>query len=92
MHLVLTATIVMASLGIFFGIILAFFSRIFKEKDTGKLVADIYKVLPHVNCGACGYPSCMAFAKAIAEGTAKYDECKVGRQPVADNIKKILGK
>ena len=36
---------------------------------------DIYKLLPETNCGACGEPSCMAFAVKLAGGDAPLSQC-----------------
>jgi hypothetical protein len=33
------------------------------------------KALPGLDCGLCGAPTCEAFAKDVAEGSARHDEC-----------------
>ena len=44
-------------------------------------------LLPHANCGACGYPGCRPFAEALVRGDAKPGKCTVssdeGREAVA---------
>ena len=43
-----------------------------------RMLADIQtlrKELPGLDCGACGAPSCRAFAEDVVRGTAKVSEC-----------------
>ncbi len=36
---------------------------------------EIFKQLPKTNCKECGYPTCLAFAMALANGKASLDAC-----------------
>ncbi len=36
---------------------------------------EIYKHLPKTNCKECGYPTCLAFAMALAGGKTSLDKC-----------------
>jgi acetyl-CoA decarbonylase/synthase complex subunit gamma len=36
---------------------------------------EIFKMLPKTNCGACGVPTCLAFAMALAAGKAELAKC-----------------
>ncbi len=36
---------------------------------------EIFKLLPKTNCGACGIPTCLAFAMALAAGKADLAKC-----------------
>lgn len=36
---------------------------------------QIFKLLPKTNCGECKYPTCLAFAMALASGKAELDSC-----------------
>jgi acetyl-CoA decarbonylase/synthase complex subunit gamma len=36
---------------------------------------DIYKLLPKTNCKKCGFPTCLAFAMALAAKKAALDKC-----------------
>ncbi|HON85665.1 MAG TPA: acetyl-CoA decarbonylase/synthase complex subunit gamma [Syntrophorhabdaceae bacterium] len=36
---------------------------------------QIFKLLPKTNCGDCKYPTCLAFAMALAAGKAELDAC-----------------
>ena len=40
-----------------------------------QLIESIYKTLPHLDCGACGAPSCRAFAEDVARGETTYEMC-----------------
>lgn len=37
---------------------------------------QIFKLLPKTNCGECKYPTCLAFAMALASGKAELDACE----------------
>ncbi len=52
-------------------------------------------MLPHANCGACGYPGCRPFAEALVSGEALPGKCTVsteaGRLRIADYLGVALG-
>lgn len=52
-------------------------------------------LLPHANCGACGYPGCRPFAEALVSGVALPGKCTVssdeGRAVIADYLGVSLG-
>lgn len=52
-------------------------------------------MLPHANCGACGYPGCRPFAEALVSGEALPGKCTVstdeGRAAVAQYLGVALG-
>jgi ArsR family metal-binding transcriptional regulator len=52
----------------------------FSRRDPPGVLA-IYKLLPGSNCGECGRPTCMAYANALREGTAKVPDCLPLREP-----------
>ncbi len=54
-------------------------------------VEEIEDVLPNANCGACGYPGCSGFAKAVVAGEAPVNGCIPGGAEVASAIADILG-
>ena len=39
-------------------------------------IKKIYELLPHINCGFCGYANCGQFAKAVSEGSASPFGCR----------------
>lgn len=87
---ILITVLVFAVLGGFFGIALAFASKIFEVK-TDPRVTEILESLPGANCGGCGYSGCAALAEAIATGDAKPSACTVGGAETAQKIGAIMG-
>jgi len=80
-------------LGIFggvFGVFLAIANYFLKVKEDPK-VEIIAKILPGANCGACGFASCEAYAKALVQGDAEPGKCAPGGEAALEAINKILG-
>ena len=51
-------------------------------KTRAKITAlEIYKYLPKTNCGACGVPTCLAFALKIIGEEASIQDCKTLLEP-----------
>jgi Na+-translocating ferredoxin:NAD+ oxidoreductase RNF subunit RnfB len=50
-------------------------------------IDEVDEMLPHANCGACGYPGCRPFAEALVAGQALPGKCTVsddaGRAAIA---------
>ena len=65
------------------GILFAFFGpRIFKGRKAESFItygaqekAEIYELLPKIDCGACGSPTCMTFAEDVIMGDANRNDC-----------------
>jgi H+/Na+-translocating ferredoxin:NAD+ oxidoreductase subunit B len=51
----------------------------------------ILEVLSGANCGACGYPGCAAYAKAVADGEAAPNLCTPGGAGTVAQIAHIMG-
>ncbi|MFZ5453029.1 MAG: acetyl-CoA decarbonylase/synthase complex subunit gamma [Thermodesulfobacteriota bacterium] len=47
---------------------------------------EIFKLLPKTNCKECGFPTCLAFAMALASGKAELDACPY----VSDEVREKL--
>jgi electron transport complex protein RnfB len=75
--------------GALFGVLLGVFNERFKVEEN-PLSKAIYDVLPHGECGACGFPGCFPCAEAIAENRALLDVCTVGGQETAKKVKEVL--
>ncbi|MBN1578679.1 MAG: RnfABCDGE type electron transport complex subunit B [Chitinispirillaceae bacterium] len=84
--------IVVGSVGLFFGVGLAIASKKLQVYVNPR-IAQILGLLPGANCGACGYPGCSGFAKAVAEGKteASGSVCVPGGSKIAHAIADILG-
>jgi len=80
----------LGGLALVFGFFLTVASKKFYVKVDPK-IEQISEILPNANCGACGYPGCDNFAKAVVEGKAPANGCVVGGQETADKISEILG-
>lgn len=48
-------------------------------------------VLPNMNCGQCGYPSCNAYAEALVAQKAPCNLCHPGGPEISKNIATVLG-
>ena len=57
--IILWAVLILAGLGLLFGLGLAVASKVFYVKEDTR-VEDITKILPNANCGACGFAGCHA--------------------------------
>ncbi len=51
----------------------------------------VEEMLPHANCGACGYPGCRPFAEALVSGEALPGKCTVGSESERAGIAAFLG-
>ncbi len=53
-------------------------------------IDKVEEMLPHANCGACGYPGCRPFAEALVAGKSLPGKCTVssleGREAIADYL------
>ena len=48
-----------------------------KAIEKRKRIQETYEVLPQINCGACGAPSCLSFAEDFVLERAALEECVV---------------
>lgn len=81
---------VLSSVGLFFGVALSISAKLLHVK-VNKKIAEIDEVLPGTNCGACGYPGCMGFAIAVANGEASTAGCLAGGAEVAMDVAGVMG-
>jgi len=51
---------------------------------------QIYDMLPKIDCGACGAPTCMTFAADVVKGDADADECVFLAMKTFESISKNL--
>jgi electron transport complex protein RnfB len=57
-----------------------------------RLSAAIDRLLPQTQCGACGYPGCEPYARAIARGAASIDLCPPGGEQTIKFLAQMLGR
>lgn len=80
---------------VFMATALLFMSGHGKEQETGRdeeLVSTIDGLLPQTQCGACGFPGCRPYAKAIVAGEAGINQCPPGGITTAGYLAELLGK
>lgn len=82
--------LILAALGLLFGVLLSIASKVFAVEVDPK-ITELLDALPGVNCGACGFPGCEGLAESIAKGESGVNECPIGGQKVADNLAEIMG-
>jgi electron transport complex protein RnfB len=51
----------------------------------------VEEMLPHANCGACGFPGCRPFAEALTQGDALPGKCTVSSEEDRAAIARFLG-
>lgn len=56
------------------------------------LVIQLNNLLPQTQCTKCGYPACNAYAQAIADGEANYNQCPPGGQEGVTRLANLLNK
>ena len=88
---ILIPALIFAGLGIFAGLLLSVFSRVFAVQ-TDERAEQIREVLPGANCGACGFSGCDGYAAALVkDGAVKTNLCLPGGAETARKISEILG-
>ena len=86
----ITAFLIMGSLGVIIGLGLAVASKAFYVYVDPKIEA-VEATLPGANCGGCGYPGCSANAEAIVKGKSAPNSCVAAGDDVAQAIAAALG-
>jgi Na+-translocating ferredoxin:NAD+ oxidoreductase RNF subunit RnfB len=59
--------------------------------DEDPRIDAVEDMLPHANCGACGYPGCRPFAEALVAGAALPGRCTVSDDAGRARIAAFLG-
>jgi H+/Na+-translocating ferredoxin:NAD+ oxidoreductase subunit B len=89
---VYTTLVVLAGLGLVFGVLLAVIAARFIVKTDPK-VDQVRETLPGANCGACGFAGCMGYAEAVVGNPdVAVSLCAPGKSAVAEKIAVITGK
>ncbi len=87
---VLAPILIVGGLGLIFGLILAFASKVFEVKVDPR-VETICGALPGANCGACGLPGCVGYAEAIVHEGIPLTRCAPGGAALAKQLSEIMG-
>ncbi len=59
--------------------------------DEDPRIDEVEQMLPHANCGACGFPGCRPFAEALVTGAAAPGKCSVSTDAGRLRIAAFLG-
>ncbi|HAJ56510.1 MAG TPA: electron transporter RnfB [Candidatus Omnitrophica bacterium] len=87
---VLAPIITLVSLGILFGLTLAYAAKKF-HVPTDPMIDMILSKLPGANCGACGKAGCMGFAQALLAGELDLHACASVAAENRKSIAELLG-
>ncbi|RIY37160.1 electron transport complex subunit RsxB [Psittacicella gerlachiana] len=85
---ILWTAIIFAILAVVIGIIITFAQKIFAVKED-PIVEKIDKILPQTQCGQCGYPGCLPYAQALANGD-EINKCVPGGQELVVKLAELL--
>ncbi len=86
---ILLAGVTMVGLGSGFALVLLIASERLKVEIDPK-IEQIHEVLPHLDCGACGYAGCGQYAKAVLEDPELIGKCAPGGPDTSASIAEIL--
>jgi Na+-translocating ferredoxin:NAD+ oxidoreductase subunit B len=90
-NLMLISILSMTALAVFFAAILAFADKKLRVEEDPR-IAEVYSLLPHANCAACGYVSCHDFAEHVITAGEEPLKCRVLGEEAKENLLKYLGK
>lgn len=84
--------LVLTSLGLFFGFVLAYSNKKFGI-EVNPLIHIVEDILPKGQCGACGYAGCMAYAEAVVTNAdVPPNLCTPGKDAIAKLVAELTGK
>ena len=87
---ILTAILALGGLTLLLAIMLIIANRkLYVYEDPRINVVE--DMLPHANCGACGFPGCRPFAEALVAGKALPGKCTVSAEAGQVAIAEYLG-
>ncbi len=87
---VVLPALILLGIAALFAVLIVYLGKKLEVKQDER-IALIEKELTGANCGACGYPGCAGFAKALTEGKAKLSDCSSTPPGNRKNIAAILG-
>ena len=62
------------------------------KRTEEEAVAEIDALLPQTQCGDCGYPGCLPYARAIVEQDVPLNLCPPGGAVTVTKLEKLLGR
>ncbi|MGL5311627.1 MAG: RnfABCDGE type electron transport complex subunit B, partial [Peptostreptococcaceae bacterium] len=92
MEIAILIIVLMTSVGLFFGLVLAIANKKFSV-EVNPLIHLVEDVLPKGQCGACGYAGCLAYAEAVVlNEDVPPNLCIPGKELVAKHVAQLTGK
>lgn len=71
---------ILLAIGLILGILIIVAEKFLHVEEDSR-IADVEKMLPNFNCGACGHAGCHDMAEAIVSGEQKkMSDCKPGKK------------
>ncbi|MFC1514622.1 RnfABCDGE type electron transport complex subunit B [Candidatus Omnitrophota bacterium] len=90
MEQIITALISLGSIGLLFAVVLSILdTKLTVEEDP--LVKEVFELLPGINCGACSFAGCKAYAKAVVQEKNLFKGCLPGGEAVNAQIARAVG-
>ncbi len=86
---VFVSVTILVIMGVIIAVLLGIASDVFHVEVDPKIQA-IDDALPGLNCGACGFPGCAGYAKAVVESNANYSLCTPGGTECTDAIGTLM--
>jgi len=90
MNRVSISVLVLGTTGLSFSLLLALLSKKLHVEDDPR-VKEVLDTLPGLNCGACGYSGCRAYAEAVVKSLDLFNGCLPGGEEINGKVAKILG-
>lgn len=90
MSAVILAILILAALGLLFGLLLGV-AAVKLKVEADPVVDQINAILPQTQCGQCGYPGCRPYAEAIASGD-EINKCPPGGEAGIKKLADLLGR
>jgi electron transport complex protein RnfB len=92
MYTAIMILVIMVSVGMIFGLILAIANKKFSI-EVNPLIHLVEEALPKGQCGACGYAGCIAYAEAVVlNSDVPPNLCIPGKAVVAKTVAELTGK
>jgi Na+-translocating ferredoxin:NAD+ oxidoreductase RNF subunit RnfB len=88
--LIFTAIVTIGGLTFLLASALVIADRLLHVEEDAR-IEIVEEMLPHTNCGACGYPGCHAFAEALVAGETLPGKCSVSSAEGHAQIATFLG-
>ncbi len=92
MEQILTPVLIFVGIGLFAGLLLSIFSKVFAV-EVNQTTEKVKEALPGANCGACGYTGCESYANALVEDeSVATNLCLPGGAATVTALGDILGR